>query len=263
MSLDDDPTKDTTRKLAFVFDIDGTLIGETKDLYAGVQIRPHTVQFLRWCQGRGHRLALWTVAHVGWANRIAKIFCEELHPNHDCQGRKCRQTFDFVWDRRHLRTDRHSIKQSVTCNDDDKCCWCDMYSSRCDRCYCINYPYYPGACPCRKTKDLRRIWHREWYGIDNSDGEITHHFKRENTLILENTPQNCRYNYGNGIYVPTYRGGCMTTDKTFEGFQEYVEGVLEKDTKSVRDIQKCDCTPPRTPHACFRQVWWPHTSQNK
>ena len=93
--------EETKRPLGIVFDIDGTLIRESRHL-SGICIRPHAVDFLAWCCRRGHRVALWTAGHWTWGDKVARKICplvqESLgQPEHTCSGRDCSATFDFVW----------------------------------------------------------------------------------------------------------------------------------------------------------------------
>ena len=41
------------------------------------------------------------------------------------------------------------------------------------------------------------------------------HSRRRGNLIIEDMSQNCRYNHGNGIYVPTHQGGIMEDGNVF------------------------------------------------
>ena len=222
--------------LAFIFDIDGTLIAEG-DNVVGVQIRPGAVAFLQTCRQRNHRVALWTAAPQSWAATVLRKLCTAVHPDHQCTGGTCRKTFDFCWAGDKQRAQRSG---KMSNENIDTCQWCQFYSSRCQRCCCFAYVY---ECPCRYVKDLGKVW----YGSDPE----TQGFIKDRTLIIENTPQQCIYNYGNAIYVPTYKGGHR--DDIFDQLRVFMEDQLEPET-SVRAVRKC--FHRSGPHACFEQVWW-------
>lgn len=222
--------------LGFIFDIDGTLIAEG-DRVGGIRIRPGVISCLQKFRKRGHRLALWTAAHSAWAFRVKKKLCQTVYPDHDCTN-SCSKTFDFCWSGDKMRAQ----KMGMASNPDwlYGCRWCQFYSTRCQRCLCFQYTY---GCPCRSVKDLRKVW--------NTDDPETNGFVKERTVIVENTPQQCIYNYGNAIYVRTYNG--YHTDDTFEAFCDFVIQELEP-APNVRSVRKCPHRPG--PHACFEQSWW-------
>lgn len=245
--------------LGIVFDIDGTLVAETRrDFMTGIQIRPHAIDLIKWCIRRGHRVSIWTAGHTSWADTVSRKLCALVHNNeqHVCRGIHCNKTFDFVWCGKYMRKEKdpssskyYQRVQGDISDGELRCRWCEFYSRSCYECSCSTMgPLY---CPCRETKDLRKVWY----------SSATSAFNKDNTLIVENTPQRCRFNYGNAIYVPTYRGGNRSGgDQVFLAFQNYVENVIEPNlsTKgSVRSINKCHHVPPSRPHACYRQSWWP------
>ena len=139
----------------------------------------------------------------------------------------------------------------------DDCKWCEVYASTCHQCDCA---WDVGGCPCRYIKDLRKVYgyqnleRRTNHTSADEDKDETRRFTRERTLIIEDTPQNCRYNYGNAIYVPTYRGGgrYLETDEVFERLRPYIEQELET-CQDVRFVQKCH--HGRRYHACYQQTW--------
>jgi len=173
--------------LSIIFDIDGTLIAEGRRIKT-IILRPGAIDFIQWATEQGHEVALWTAGHSGWANAVARKLCQTLHGKntHNCLGRKCSKTFGFVWGEEKLSRRARPRKQ---CRDLNGCLWCEFYASQCSRCTCVEgaIPY----CPCRYVKDLRTV---------GSERNI----KSARTLIVENTPQ-CIRNYGNAIYVPTYK----------------------------------------------------------
>jgi len=235
-----------TRSLGIIFDLDGTLVAEGKNVY-GIVERPGAVEFMRWCFERGHAMAVWTAAHSGWAHRVACHFCQAVQQDdHCCAGVACTRTFDFVWDGTKQRRQR-GVAQKY--RDDDDCRWCMFYKRMCERCSC-----YAGAtmfCPCRYTKDLSEVW--------ESETEETDRFIKERTLIVENTPQQCIYNYGNAIYVPTYKNRYVEDKDLFERFKLFVVEQLEE-AENVRRVPKC--SHPPGPHACFEQAWWNYIISN-
>ena len=229
------------RPLGIIFDIDGTLIAESRHI-PGMRIRPYAVDLLAWCRKRGHRIALFTAAHSFWAECLVKKVCPLVQralgvKKHSCV-KNCTATFDFSWGRDKMRNERPLKRAGQRATE---CYWCDFYSGECHICACYGDP---NDCPCRRSKDIRCIW---W------SGESAGVFQPGRTLLVENTPQTCRYNYGNAIYVPTYRGG--VNDGIFQALQRYIQETLEPGDVDVRDIAKC--THPPGPHACFRQCWWP------
>ena len=236
------------KRLGVVFDIDGTLVAEqSRDLYCGMKLRPGALEFMQWLTSRGHRLGLWTKASKFWSHRVVKKACPLVSGPHDCSGTDCRRTFDFVWSADKLKRQNEPSRRwqhrgSASSTGDDECKWCEAYSSACHQCECMwNY-----ECPCRYIKDLRKIWY--------SSDEETKDFVRERTLIVEDTPQNCRYNYGNAIYVPTYKGYLEEdgTGDLFTRIRAFFERELET-CDDVRYVRKCD--HGKHYHACYRQSW--------
>lgn len=232
-----------SKRLGIVFDIDGTIIAENHNPYQfhhKIQLRPETIEFMRWCKSRGHSLALWTKAHSSHAMSINHLICKQIDPNHVCWG-KCRHTFSFVWDQEKLR--RRTVPSHRQQTSDDpfsggmECRWCEAYSKTCQHCTC--HFYY--RCPCMDIKDLRYIWHTQKYKDE---------FTKERTIIVENTPQNCIYNYGNAIYVPTYSG--FDAVPVFARLKKFIAEVLEE-CEDVRKVKKCN--HGQYFHACYEQSW--------
>ena len=258
-------------------------------------IRPHAVSFLAWCRRRGHRLAIWTAAHSSWADSVVRKLCPLVQNEiavfndlttctttssstnynndakekiHTCPGISCRATFDFVWGGDQMRKlpRRNNTTTIQKRQKPEGCHWCEFYSQSCRICQCfagVNY------CPCRHVKDLRLIWWKKSKSIPGNNNGIynaqSSAFSKERTLMVENSPQFCRYNYGNAIYVPTYRGG--PDDEIFKHLQSFIKQRLESSTSStdksiqnVRTVRKCNHPPG--PHACSEQLWWPSSSTN-
>mmetsp|Transcript_23323 Transcript_23323/g.28072 ORF Transcript_23323/g.28072 Transcript_23323/m.28072 type:complete len:251 (+) Transcript_23323:24-776(+) len=238
---------DEEKSLGVVFDVDGTLIKEpTRDDCHGIQIRPGAAEFIQWLASRGHCVSIWTKSSKFWANRVVKKVCPLVYGTHDCPGITCRKTFSFVWCDDMLRIQQMPSLQWY-CRDiassGDECKWCEAYSSTCHQCECMwNY-----ECPCRFIKDLRKVWY-------SSDDE-TKGFAKDRTLLIEDTPQNCRYNYGNAIYVPTYKGCTEDEEKEpiFSRMQSFFEREIEP-SENVRFVQKCN--HGQRYHACYKQSWW-------
>ena len=104
---------DQIAPLGIIFDIDGTLIRESRHL-CGIHPRPHAIELLAWCCQRGHKPALWTAGHWTWADRVAQNICPLVQDKiqqkqndddddnddqiikHNCPGRTCRKTFAFA-----------------------------------------------------------------------------------------------------------------------------------------------------------------------
>lgn len=239
--------------LGIIFDIDGTLIAEGDNIF-NVQLRPGCVELMQFCKRRGHAVALWTAAHSDHAAYCARKICEQVVTTtnkdsiekngkqpHKCSGENCRETFDFVWSESKLRRQRKQIMNMTGDDGGAGCQWCGVYRNNCCRCQCWAYVY---SCPCRFTKDLWKVW--------NSNDKETSRFVKERTLIMENTPQQCILNYGNAIYVPTYKGLFdPSAEKVFERFKALILHLETVD--NVREFQKC--SHGKAPHACFEQDW--------
>lgn len=205
-------------------------------------VRPHAIDFLRWCKDRGHAISLWTKAHSAWADHVRRTLCQLVaNDDHQC-SQTCRRIFEFVWSGNKVT--RRCLSRACSEHFDDggtSCRWCEVYSRTCRQCYCY---FYSAHCPCRDVKDLRKVWYSSEKETDN--------FTKERTLIVENTPQNCIYNYGNALYVPTYRGGSCEEDSFFLKMQVFVERELETST-NVRHVRKCRHGDQY--HACYEQYW--------
>eukprot|EP00581_Thalassiosira_minuscula_P015418 CAMPEP_0183724460 /NCGR_PEP_ID=MMETSP0737-20130205/17944_1 /TAXON_ID=385413 /ORGANISM="Thalassiosira miniscula, Strain CCMP1093" /LENGTH=304 /DNA_ID=CAMNT_0025955057 /DNA_START=46 /DNA_END=960 /DNA_ORIENTATION=+ len=239
------------RRLGVVFDIDGTLIAEIKrDFYSGIKIRPGAIEFITWLKKRGHAASIWTKASKPWAHRVVQEICPLVYGPHECSGLKCHKTFDFVWcfDKCKVEKDPSlywQIRYAEANADIDDCKWCEAYGSTCRQCECA---WDLSQCPCRHVKDLRKVF---GYAGASSTDKTSRMFTKERTIIVEDTPQNCRYNYGNAIYVPTYRG-CVYKEDVFAKMQSFFENELES-CEDVRFYQKCD--HGKHYHACYRQSW--------
>mmetsp|Transcript_29646 Transcript_29646/g.49155 ORF Transcript_29646/g.49155 Transcript_29646/m.49155 type:complete len:283 (+) Transcript_29646:27-875(+) len=242
--------------LGIIFDIDGTLIAEGS-VDGNIKIRPGVIQTLTELKARGHRLALWTAAHSTWADRVCKTLCVLVSPDHDddknCSN-QCRKTFDFCWSKEKLiaqQGEQGALAEGGDGPQWNRCRWCKWYSSQCNRCACWTYAY---ACPCRHVKDLNKVWSSRAYETSG--------FSKERTIIVENTPQQCICNYGNAVYVPTYKGYNDKDDRIFvDSFLFFVKNKLEP-TANVRSLHKC-FHKKRGPHACFEQIWWCWTFGDK
>jgi len=222
------PTKPAS-PLLLVFDLDGTLVAESDDLSCNESFfRPGALQFLQWCQDRGHSLAVWTAAHEGWASYLVHKIRKETNVE-----------FEFVWTEKQLRK-QERLPVYTHGEGNDSCKWCSAYRHSCDRCECQGGIF---TCPCRQTKDLRKVWKRKCRDP-------------RRTVLIENTPQQCVQNYANSIYVPTYDGDREKEYKrdTMKRLQSFVQ-VLS-DSKDVRSVSKCNCTGKGGPHACYQQSWW-------
>jgi len=122
------------------------------------------------------------------------------------------------------------------------------------------------GCPCRYTKDLSKLWR-------NKNAETANFDDKTNTIIVENTPQQCIRNYGNAVYVPTYSGdeededtagdgdeiGSLGDFAVFEQMKRLIEAL--EVSHDVRHVSKCnharsyDEKGRLIPHACFQQSW--------
>ena len=100
--------------------------------------------------------------------------------------------------------------------------WCEVYGRAGPQCECS---WDTSQCPCRYIKDLRKVFGYSTT-IHQTEDE-TYRFTKQRTVIVEDTPQNCRYNYGNAIYVPTYKGGISSDECQFAKMQSFFEDELE------------------------------------
>lgn len=252
----------SSKRLGVIFDIDGTFIAEhpNTDFSRRIILRPDTIQFLSWLKNRGHSIALWTKGHITHADNVKDFICKQVAAaNFETNQETFDFDFDFVWGgermrRRSIPSHRYQTMSSFS-SLGTECKWCEAYSSRCQQCTCyINY-----RCPCMGVKDLRYAWNPKRNKNRNkdrtgtatkTDAKIADLFRKENTLIVENTPQNCIYNYGNAIYVPTFSG--MKNDDVFQRLQKYIMDALEK-CDDVRTVSKC--SHGQGYHACYEQSW--------
>ncbi|GMH40593.1 hypothetical protein BSKO_08497 [Bryopsis sp. KO-2023] len=80
------------------------------------------------------------------------------------------------------------------------------------------------------VKDLKKVFRQQ--GLRKKG------YRRNNTIIVEDTPSNCARNYGNGIFVSPFDIlKCSTPDRELPMLQKYLETfVLGKD--DVREIYK-------------------------
>ena len=224
--------------LGIVLDLDGTLITENDDdLCSDAFLRPGAVEFLRWCRARGHSLAIWTAAHRSWAHYVSWKLCSAVDPQHSCSGGcECQRTFDFVWSAERLRVRKRLPVSSH--GQVEGCRWCEQYQQSCNRCECQHGGLF--SCPCRSTKDLRKVWKRQ-----------RPRFSRHRTILVENTPQQCIHNYGNAVYVPTYDGRKPETD-IFQSLRALI--LRMEQVPDVRTVERCQ--HGTAPHACLEQNWW-------
>lgn len=237
----------TVHKLGLVFDIDGTLVGESEKLLQ-YRLRPGAIEFLKWLLQRGHRLALWTAASDSWAITNAYRICQQVHgPHETCwkqEGQECLKTFDFAWGGSKMRCRKEVplLQSQQATSGGDACLWCGPYRHACTRCQCM---YYTWGCPCRKVKELRKVW--------NNKELSREHFCMERCLMVENTPQQCIMNYSNAIYVRTYKGYDTEIDRDpiFERMKHLI--IELEQAENVRHVRKC--SHPMGPHACFYQTW--------
>lgn len=304
--------------LGLVFDLDGTLVAEPfhdddpDAVYHSDStfLRPGVQEFLRWCRRRGHVIAVWTAAQSAWAHYVSWKLTNACgntasstsnssasSDDDDNENDDAQPDFAFVWDatklrkRRRIPVDAHGLEPSSSSSSGGAtsaaaaasssvstscCCWCGPYRHVCDRCTCATYGVY--TCPCRSTKDLRKVWRQQQL---RSVGFVPHR-----TLLIENTPQQCLNNYGNAVYVPTYRGNIQnplattaTDETTTPGTRHgIVDDVLIKlqalilqleKVPDVRHASKCNCPTTnhhhheqqqqgrrRRPHTCHEQCWW-------
>ena len=240
-------------RLGIIFDLDGTLVAESSDPEQSATdqetfIRPAVLGFLRWCRTRNHVVAVWTAAHGSWAHYVTWKICSTLDPQHDCQGLECRKLFSFVWTADHM-VRRARIPMSAH-GEVAVCCWCEQYRHTCERCTCHSGAMF--ACPCRDTKDLSKVWKK--HKIMSAQQQHQNAFTRERTIIIENTPQQCVRNYGNAVYVPSYKGNAHTESNNaiFERLQELV--LQFEQARDVRTVSRC--SHGTGAHACFQQSWW-------
>ncbi|CAD7697031.1 unnamed protein product [Ostreobium quekettii] len=82
---------------------------------------------------------------------------------------------------------------------------------------------------CAGIKDLKKVFRRKDLKARG--------FRKENTIIVEDTPGNCRRNYGNAIYVSTYDVVRRAHDRELPLLQRYLEKVI-LGCQDVRPLEK-------------------------
>lgn len=75
-------------------------------------------------------------------------------------------------------------------------------------------------------------------------------FRKENTLIIEDTQQNCRYNYGNAIYVHDYDDMIRDTRGVNGKMGDNDLDILIHYLQSLRGVRNVRCIEKR---------WWRQT----
>lgn len=272
-------------ELAIIFDIDGTLIAEQaepcdRSSSPSYIIRPGARELLRWLFARNHKLALWTMGNQIHVERVLDElgFTEEdfvsiwaaggkeayirkqQQPPIECQDgdtTSSRYCCCCLWWKTMVQGGSKSSRE---------CQWCGVYRKVCQRCQChLGRQQHDNhrLCPCRSVKDLRKVWY-------SSDEVIQSIFFQHNTLIVENTPQQCVFNLDNMILIPSYYYNTVGEETTNEeelclltSLQEWIERKLET-ADDVRKVQKCNCCVVNNNegdeeirhHACLAQMWW-------
>ena len=77
-----------------------------------------------------------------------------------------------------MRTEKYK-SVPTTMEEGMGCRWCEWYRNKCSQCTCVIMASM--SCPCRETKDLRKVWY--------SSDPTTIHFERETSILVENTPK--------------------------------------------------------------------------
>jgi len=78
-------------------------------------------------------------------------------------------------------------------------------------------------------KDLKKVFRRKDLKARG--------FRKDSTIIVEDTPGNCRRNYGNAIYVSTYDAVRRPHDRELPLLQRYLEKVI-LGCQDVRSLEK-------------------------
>ena len=94
-------------------------------------------------------------------------------------------------------------------------------------------------CGMDHQKRLRKVWqsaHRRALG-----------FTREQTIIIEDTPSNCSRNYGNALYVHSFRAGNSEKDDLYAAavLTRYLAHLQRSAPLDVRRIEKRGRGEPR------------------
>ena len=129
------------------------------------------------------------------------------------QAMTCRRTFDFVWSKeKNLKlqiNQQHTGKIDIKHQQQiDDCKWCEIRSCV----FSVGYKSVP------MYLDISQIFFGYSTTIHQTEDE-TYRFTKQRTVIVEDTPQYCPYNYGNAIFVPTYKGDTK--------MQSFLEDELE------------------------------------
>jgi hypothetical protein len=88
--------------------------------------------------------------------------------------------------------------------------------------------YKTMGCEAIWLKPLNKIWKTKWAQKKG--------FTKHNTVIIEDSPENCYKNYGNAIYVPEYNHILNKQDETLLKLQQYLTQLSME--KSVIHIEK-------------------------
>lgn len=101
-----------------------------------------------------------------------------------------------------------------------------LFTWHCDRVRLIRNPFdrYDIVC----LKDLNKVW-RTRLGKDNGVG-------KHNTLIVEDTRENCSKNFGNAIYVSAFSRWLSKHDNILKHLTRYIRCLAKKPT--VRTTEK-------------------------
>lgn len=80
-----------------------------------------------------------------------------------------------------------------------------------------------------RPKDLKKVYRRKGLRAEG--------FEKHNTIIVEDTPNNCLRNYGNAIYVSSYDVVRKSHDRELFLLKRYLENTI-LGCKNVRSIEK-------------------------
>ena len=190
------------KRIAVVLDIDGTLIDS--DSFLTVSRRPHVDAFLDFCFAQCAAVAIWTNASSSWAQSVVDIL-------RDRDGRV--RPWAFVWSG-SKSTPVWKSRGSLY----DGGWWLG------DGCHDL-HANAPGA------KRLGKVFKGRQRAAQG--------FVPSRTIIIEDTPSNCRHNFGNAVYVPSYELGAdgAEADGVLDVLLQYLQH-LQHACDDVRSVEK-------------------------
>lgn len=240
-----------SKKHNVILDIDGTLIDsipwEYTDVYDlpdpdiispfgdFVYIRPYLKQFLKFCFSNFKNVAIWTAGDKRWAEFvISKILLPCLQ-----SSKKQKKLFISRESDRSQSPLRIRGEQTV-----EKNVYRTSHSSKNQK-YKFSFVFSYEKCrpllmKDRRTNKVYEYCSKPLYKVWRTKSLKKMGFNRSNTLIVEDTPENCIYNYGNAIYIRPFDilSGESRNDQSLLKLRYFFDELNE--TEDVRYVEKRD-----------------------